>query len=141
MSSRRGFLGTGRGGRGSFPLMSTVGKVDEPMGGEGFEALYRDRYVALVRLAYLLLGTRASGEAEEVVQEAFAELHRCWALVEVPGAYVRTAVVNGCRKRQRRGAMDRVRVGALPERSPAALGCRLGPSSRCPAGRWPSCEG
>ena len=96
--------------------------VDEPMGGGGFEALYRDRYLALVRLAYLLLGTRTSGEAEEVVQEAFAELHRRWALVEAPGPYVRAAVVNGCRRRQRRGAMDRVRVGARPERGPAALG-------------------
>lgn len=102
--------------------MTTLGTVDEPVDGDCFEALYRDSYAALVRLACLLLGHRAGVDAEEVVQEAFAELHRRWMVVETPGAYVRAAVVNGCRKSQRRAAMGRNRADALGESGPAVLG-------------------
>ncbi len=56
-------------------------------------ALYRDRWEAMVRVATLLLGSRA--EAEEVVQEAFAALAPRWSAVEVPAAYLRRSVVNG----------------------------------------------
>jgi RNA polymerase sigma-70 factor (sigma-E family) len=85
--------------------MTTLGLVEGAVDEHLFEAVYRERYVGLVRLAYLLLSSRH--EAEEVVQEAFAALHRRWASVDVPGAYVRTAVVNGCRSRQRRAAVER----------------------------------
>jgi Sigma-70 region 2 len=57
--------------------------------------LYEQHYDSLVRLAYLVSG-RAT-VAEEVVQDAFVKAHRSWDRVRDPLAYVRTAVINGCR--------------------------------------------
>ncbi len=70
---------------------------------EMLDALFRTRCPSLVRLAMVLLGDRE--EAEEVVQEAFVSLHRHWnglRDVNAAGAYLRSAVVRGCRSRQRR---------------------------------------
>jgi RNA polymerase sigma-70 factor (sigma-E family) len=87
--------------------VSTFVQQRETVAESGFEALYTERYTALVRLAYLMLGS--VHDAEEVVQEAFAELHRRWGMIQAPAGYVRTSVVNGCRHRQRRAAMARQR--------------------------------
>ena len=78
---------------------------DEPSPGrdESVAALYQRHYNQLARLAYGLLGDR--GEADEVVQDAFAALLSRWrSLREVDAAegYLRTAVVNGARNRWRR---------------------------------------
>ena len=70
---------------------------------EAVELLFRTHCVALVRLAVVLLGYRQ--EAEEVVQDAFVSLHRNWAGLRdtsAAGAYLRDAVIGGCRSRQRR---------------------------------------
>ena len=70
---------------------------------EAVELLFRTHCVALVRLAVVLLGDRQ--EAEEVVQDAFVSLHRNWAGLRdtsAAGAYLRVAVIGGCRSRQRR---------------------------------------
>ena len=64
------------------------------------EATYRDSWVALTRLAYLLCGDRAA--AEEIVQDAFIAASRRWHDIANPGGYLRTAVVNGVRDRGRR---------------------------------------
>ena len=67
------------------------------------ENLYREHALGLVRFALLLTGDRTS--AEDIVQDAFLGLHRRWDQVEDPGrvlAYLRTAVVNGCRTLHRR---------------------------------------
>lgn len=64
--------------------------------------LYRERHEPLVRVAAMMLGSRA--EAEEVVHEAFAAVQRRWGAVAHPAAYLRRSVVNGAtsvlRKRQ-----------------------------------------
>ena len=44
---------------------------------ESFEALYRERWDPMVRLAYLLTGSQAI--AEELVQDAFVSVHRSWS--------------------------------------------------------------
>jgi DNA-directed RNA polymerase specialized sigma24 family protein len=65
--------------------------------------LYRDHRMRLVRLAILLVDDPAT--AEDVVQEAFAGLHRHWAGLRDEAAavgYLRTAVVNGSRSVLRR---------------------------------------
>ena len=66
-------------------------------------ALYRAQAVALIRLAYLMLGDRHA--AEDVVQDAFSGLFRAWHRVadhgNLPG-YLRVSVVNGCRSVHRR---------------------------------------
>jgi RNA polymerase sigma-70 factor (sigma-E family) len=61
-------------------------------------ALYEAHALGLVRLAYVMLGNRAS--AEDVVQEAFCGLYRRWGQLADPGRalqYVRSSVLNGCR--------------------------------------------
>lgn len=84
----------------------------------GFVELYRERYDAMVRLAYLLVGDRAV--AEELVQDAFVKVHRQWAGgIEHPKAYLRTAVVNTChswgRRRRREQDHHRRRLEAVPD--------------------------
>lgn len=73
------------------------------------EALYVAHWDQLVRLSVLLV--RDQGQAEEVVQDAFVELHRRWARLDDPGraaAYLRQSVVNRSRSALRhRGVVQR----------------------------------
>lgn len=65
--------------------------------------LYQAHALAMVRLALLMLGDRAS--AEDVVQDAFLGLFRRWHWLDDPDkaeAYLRSAVLNGCRDALRR---------------------------------------
>jgi RNA polymerase sigma-70 factor (sigma-E family) len=57
-----------------------------------FEALFRQQYEPMVRVAFLLVGSRA--EAEDVVQDAFARVELRWARLDNPRAYLRRCVVN-----------------------------------------------
>jgi RNA polymerase sigma-70 factor (sigma-E family) len=66
-------------------------------------ALYRSHRLPMVRLARLLVDDLET--AEDVVQDAFAALHRRWTSIAAPDAalgYVRTSVVNGSRSVLRR---------------------------------------
>ena len=66
-------------------------------------ALYRDHALGLTRLALVLV--RDTQAAEDIVQDAFYGLHRRWSHVRDADkalAYVRSAVVNGCRSEFRR---------------------------------------
>jgi len=68
-------------------------------------ALYHEHALGLTRLAHVMLGDRAA--AEDVVQEAFTGLFRRWMFLDDPAkapAYLRSAVLNGCRTLARRGA-------------------------------------
>ena len=70
---------------------------------DAVDALFRRHCADLIRLEYCLLGDR--GAAEEVVQDAFLALHRQWWRLRAHTSavpYLRAAVVNGCRSRQRR---------------------------------------
>ncbi len=83
--------------------------------------LYRERYAPMVRLAYLMVGS--TPVAEELVQDAFARMHKHWDRAEHPRAYLRMAVLNACRSHLRRGALERSylkRTAHEPE--PAAAG-------------------
>ena len=64
------------------------------------EGLFRERWAPSVRLATALTSDRVA--AEEIVQDCFLALSRHWAVVDNPGGYLRTAVVNGCRDHHRR---------------------------------------
>ena len=64
--------------------------------------LHREHYRALVRLAGLLLHDQ--GASEEVVQDAFVQLHLRWRRLHDPDkapAWLRSAVLNGARSRLR----------------------------------------
>lgn len=67
---------------------------------EDIEAVYRRMYPGLVRMAYLLVDTQEL--AEEAVQDAFAKAYPKWSRVQTPEAYMRTCVINACRRVQRR---------------------------------------
>lgn len=73
---------------------------------EPFEALFRERYRAMVRLAAVVTGS--AEVAEEIVQDAFVAVHRRWASLGEPAAFLRTCVLNGARDHQRRqGVVER----------------------------------
>ena len=86
--------------------------------------LYRDHRMRMVRLAVLLVDDPAT--AEDVVQEAFAGLHRHWSGLRDEAAavgYLRAAVVNGSRSvlRRRRTARDYVPPHQVNARSAESL--------------------
>ena len=75
---------------------------------EGVDRLFRDYRLSMVRLAILLVDDRES--AEDVVQEAFAGLHRRWTSLAsdaVAVSYLRTSVVNGARSMLRKRRTSR----------------------------------
>ena len=94
----------------------------DPTGNDAdLESLFLVERVPMVRLATLMVGSRAI--AEEVVQDAFASVSERWNGLERPGAYLRTVVVNGCAQTlRRRSVEDRHRPdtleipGEIPER-------------------------
>lgn len=81
--------------------------------------LYATHALGLIRLAYLMLGSRPA--AEDVVQEAFFGLYRRWWTIGDHAKalnYVRSAVINGCRselRRRRPGATSAEAVTASAE--------------------------
>ena len=77
--------------------------ADEPA--TPFDTLYHREYHAMVRLATALVDYQE--KAEEVVQEAFAQLYTRYAQVDNPVAYVRVSVLNGCRRVLRRRRLAR----------------------------------
>ena len=82
-----------------------------------FDALYRNEYDRMVRVATLMSGSQAT--AEELVQTAVVRVHGRWAELDNPGAYLRTCVVNGSRDIHRRhGRFERRKpLLAVPERA------------------------
>ena len=72
---------------------------------DDIEPAYRRMYPSLVRLAYLLVDTQEL--AEEAVQEAFAKAFSKWSRIDNTDAYMRTCVVNACRRVQRRRRLVR----------------------------------
>lgn len=84
--------------------------------------LYHRHRHELVRLAFGLLGDR--GEAEEVVQDAFAVLLSRWSSlrdIEAAPGYLRAAVVNGVRSRWRRRHVRELADRTL-RRDPTSVG-------------------
>lgn len=70
-----------------------------------FVDVYNDRYRTLVEIARLTTGSNAL--AEELVQDAFADLYRRFETVHSPDAYLRRAVVSRCTSWVRRRATER----------------------------------
>jgi RNA polymerase sigma-70 factor (sigma-E family) len=79
-----------------------------PAGDELFDVLFLRHYAALLRLGVVMLGSREA--AEDVVQDAYVALHRRWKALRDPEAaeaYLRSAVLNGCRSWVRRQVTQR----------------------------------
>jgi RNA polymerase sigma-70 factor (sigma-E family) len=85
-----------------------------------FEAVYAERWQSMVRFA--ALSTGSVDLAEEIVQDAFAELHRRWDKVSNPPAYLRVAVAHRCTSWVRRQRLERRhRIPLTLERSDSGL--------------------
>ena len=77
--------------------------------------LYREHALGLTRLALMLV--RDSQAAEDIVQDAFCGLHRRWSHLHDTDralAYVRSAVLNGCRSEFRRSKASRNELPDTP---------------------------
>jgi RNA polymerase sigma-70 factor (sigma-E family) len=72
-----------------------------------FDELYRSAHRPMVRLAWLLVGSRAV--AEEVVHDSFLVVHERWSSIDEPAAYLRRVVANDAiswrRRHQREGEL------------------------------------
>ena len=93
-----------------------MGDIDD-----GFEELYRQEHLPMLRVAHLLLVS--TDAAEEAVQDAFAKVYERWGRIDDHGAYLRRCVVNRCRDVQRRRRLERDRRPSLTA-SYADLGAR-----------------
>jgi RNA polymerase sigma-70 factor (sigma-E family) len=83
--------------------------------------LYAAHYASLVRMAALLV--RHSGEAEEIVQDAFVAMHGTWHRLREPEkalAYIRQSVVNRARSSQRHHAVVDRHTAHHVDNAPAA---------------------
>lgn len=80
---------------------------------DGFEALFDRERTAMVRLAYLMVGTESV--AEEVVQDAFTTVYLRWSELDNPGGYLRRCVVNGANRQLRRRRLERRKLPSIVE--------------------------
>jgi RNA polymerase sigma-70 factor, ECF subfamily len=109
----------------------SVGEADVTPGTVAFEAFYEAEYAALLRLGYVLSGSRTT--AEELVQETMLRTYRHWKKVrdyDKPGAWARRVLVNLATSRGRRlsaeaKAMVRLRGSRPPETQPRAESAEL----------------
>ena len=70
-----------------------------------FAFFFEETHRPMLRLAYLLTGSKA--QAEEAVQDCFAKVFERWARINDPTAYMRRAVVNRCASWHRHRAVVR----------------------------------
>jgi RNA polymerase sigma factor (sigma-70 family) len=98
----------------------TETQVDGLSTGASFAEIFAAERVAMVRVAYLIVGSRAV--AEEIVQDAFAGLYVRFDAVDNPAAYVRTAVVRGAVTWKKRRAMETDRMARIDEPLPTGIG-------------------
>ena len=84
---------------------------------ESFADFYRREHADSIRLAWLL--TRSRAGAEDVVQDAMTNVFRAYDRIESPSAYLRRAVVNTARSRERDERRHRERA-LYEQRSPRA---------------------
>jgi len=100
-------------------MMSAMGLAEPPpLAPPRFEDFYRAQYEPMLRLAYLLTGSRAA--AEDLVQDAFIRVQPRYPALDSPAAYLRRTVTNACyswhRRRQREEAYRPAPVeGVAPE--------------------------
>ena len=106
--------GGDRDQRGMFNMTLSAGEISSPatptvsMRPATLGELFVDQYTPMLRVAYLLTGSEAIGE--DVVQDAFASMHRRFDTIETPAAYLRTAVVNGAKKHHRKRAREAAKL-------------------------------
>ena len=74
--------------------------VGEPSAPNGLDAVYREHFAGLMRVAFLMLGSNDA--AEDLVHDVFLRCADRLADLENPSSYLRVSVVNACRREFRR---------------------------------------
>ena len=69
-----------------------------------FDALYREHFPVLVRVAFLITGSHET--AEDAVHDTFLRCRTRLAELDHPRSYLRAAVVNECRSVHRRAVRE-----------------------------------
>lgn len=82
--------------------------------GPAFEDFYRDQWSAAIRLATCVAGSAAVGE--DIAQDVFQRMYLTWGTALEPAAYLRVAIVNGCRSYHRKRKTEAQRLPALAGR-------------------------
>lgn len=77
-----------------------------------FERFYAELHPIVVRVAYLIVRSRAV--AEELVHDAFTTVFDRWASLANPGGYLRTVVVNAALKSKARATREQRYLATLP---------------------------
>jgi RNA polymerase sigma factor (sigma-70 family) len=72
---------------------------------DAFVQLFAARYEAMVMVARVT--TASTPVAEELVQDAFLDVYRCFAQLDNPDAYLRRAVMSRCTSWVRRRVVER----------------------------------
>lgn len=86
--------------------MSAHSEVGDEVGGDArLDRLFREERLPLLRLAFLLVGSREA--AEDLVQDAFIAVSSRLALIDNPVAYLRATIINGSRRVYRQRERDR----------------------------------
>lgn len=83
-----------------------------------FDGFFRSTYGWAVRLAHVLVGDQPT--AEDVVQDAYSRVQPRFDDLDNPGAFLRVAVVNGCRSHHRRRGRETARLQRLHRIGPVA---------------------
>jgi RNA polymerase sigma factor (sigma-70 family) len=78
---------------------------------DSFEALYQSLWAPMLRLAWLLSGSRE--DAEDLVHDVFLAMEHKWQGLRDPAPYIRKSVVNGVRAHKRHAEVE-VRHRPLP---------------------------
>ena len=82
-------------------MMSAMGLAEPPpLAPPRFEDFYRAQYEPMLRLAYLLTGSRTA--AEDLVQDSFVRVQPRYPSLDAPAAYLRRTVSNACYSWHRR---------------------------------------
>jgi RNA polymerase sigma-70 factor (sigma-E family) len=90
-------------------------EVDPPDRGPavptGFDEFFRQEWAGAYRLAGFLTQDRTA--AEEIAQDAFAQMYATWGRADTPAAYLRTAIVNRCSNWRRHLRVHRAKLPLL----------------------------
>lgn len=81
-------------------MIESAPKHDSSMGPVTFDRFFEERYRWAVRGAYLL--TYSADAAEDIAQDAFAQMLRRWDEIRIPQAYLWRAITSGARSWGRR---------------------------------------
>ena len=82
-----------------------VASTSDGVSDGGFDEFYAAHVNRAARLAHLVTGSAAVGL--DIAQDAMVAVHRRWADLRAPEAFLRSSVLNLCRSRQRRWIRER----------------------------------